>query len=93
MSLSQSDVFELERCGCASSLQLSELAETSQSVELPGSVPTDQFSTRYGTSGKAQGDCQRHTPDEIEPATCFELARKNGRLWIATFNGNDVHLD
>jgi hypothetical protein len=21
-----------------------------------------------------------------EPATCFELARKNGRLWIATFN-------
>ena len=25
------------------------------------------------------------TPSEIEPATCFELTQKWGRLWIATF--------
>ena len=37
-------------------MQLSELAEASQCVKLPGSVPTDYFSTRYGTSEKAQGD-------------------------------------
>ena len=29
---------------------------------------------------------KRMTPSEIEPATCFELTRKWGRLWIATFN-------
>ena len=34
----------------------------------------------------AQRDCQRYTPDEIEPATCFELAQKNGRLGIPPFN-------
>ena len=37
-------------------MQLSELAEASQCVKLPGSVPTEYFSTRYGTSEKAQGD-------------------------------------
>ena len=32
----------------------------------------------------AQRDCQRHYPDEIEPATCFELARKKWKIVDST---------
>ena len=43
------------RCSWASSQKLPNLLNC---IKLPGSIPTDYFSTRYGTSEKAQGDCQ-----------------------------------
>ena len=32
------------------------------------------------------------TPSEIEPATCFELTRKWGRSWSATFKSRKISL-
>ena len=87
VALSELDGAEPARCSWASSQKLPNLVNC---IKLPGSIPTDYFSTRYGTSEKAQGDCQNIPLMKLSQLHVFELARKNGRLWIPLFKYNII---